>query len=142
MKNIVLQKNKKVSEQQFWTSYLRLLNAMNSEERQLADKDIKIASFVLSLDLNKSYFNKASSKIISNSLKNCSYSEINRVKERLLRYKLLEELDNPDDARSKIYRFIPLFFTIKKLSKENKKISFTFEYNMNYETKRTLPKSS
>ena len=132
MKVIPFVKNKEVSEQEFWTSYLRFLNAVNNHDRQLTNKDIKIVSYVLSLDLNKSYFNKSTSKIITRNVNNCSYSEINRVKEKLIsdKYKLLKELDNPTDGRSKIYRFADSFFAIKKLLQQNKKISFTFEYTL------------
>ena len=96
--------DKQTDEQEIWDAYLRLVNLVNRGNK-LADKEILVVSYILSLDINTSYFTKKNSKIISKNIPNCGYSELVRIKDKLLTLGILKEFPNPDDLRSRFYFF-------------------------------------
>lgn len=122
--------SKNITEREFWSTYLKLLNALNPSEKKLNDKDIEIVSYMLTLDLKISYFTKSKSKVITKSIDNASYSELTRIKKKLLEYKLLSEHSNPDDLRSKNYYFHEQFTSLKRIFKNKKSITFKLNYNL------------
>lgn len=120
--------NRNVNEIEFWSTVLRLLNVRNSMN-VLKDKDIYVTSFILSLDLEGSYFDREGSKVVSERLKNCSYNEVNRIKVKLLELGIIKEEIIEEDKRKRKYTFDEFFLDLKNSLDSNQ--DFKFEVLLN-----------
>ena len=95
----------------------------------LKDKDIYVTSFILSLDLEGSYFDREGSKVVSERLKNCSYNEVNRIKVKLLELGIIKEEIIEEDKRKRKYTFDEFFLDLKNSLDSNQ--DFKFEVLLN-----------
>ena len=117
-----------IKEIDFWAMFLRFTNANNGKNR-ITDKQIKIFAYILGQKAGMSYFSKPLVNQVVDELK-CSYSEVMKIKEVLLKIGIVTQITDPNDLRKKIILPSKSIIDLQNYIKKHSFVSFYYPFQI------------
>lgn len=121
----------KVTERDFWRSYLFFLNLRTTA--WINQKEIEILSWILANDPDVCYFSTPNNALIKKAVPKLSDAELSRIRKRLLELGLITEQEHDMDKRRKVTKLDAALSKFQKFVKGNNMITIEFPYEITKE---------
>lgn len=114
--------------QDMWRIFLTSLNARaTGQDGWLYAKEIAVLSWILSQPYRRCYFSKPYNDVIMQAVENLSSPELTRIKKRLRKAKLIEEV--LEDGRVRAYP-VKSLFRLREAILAKGTVNFSFKMNV------------